>query len=168
MKTKNIILKIIVIVFAFMNFKNQSDFEKYKKLQIKDVPSIKPGDLPNEFCDNAFNIVDEFIRKTSGCDKEILIYFDYFSGEIIECVIGDFDNVSFEVNGDDRIRKNICSIHNHPKEVFSPPSGKNFGILMREYEDYELIASESELWILKAKGVNERLNIDLKKLEKVK
>ena len=26
--------------------------------------------------------------------------------------------------------KNVASIHNHPADVFSPPSGKNFGILM--------------------------------------
>ena len=39
----------------------------------------------------------------------------------------------------------------------SPPSGKNFGILFREFKDYELIASGKELWILEAYGVNEEL-----------
>lgn len=57
---------------------------------------------------------------------------------------------------------NIASIHNHPSSVYSPPSDKNFGILMRTFEDYELIASAKELWILKAKGVNPIICFDLK------
>ena len=33
---------------------------------------------------------------------------------------------------------------------------------MRNFEDYELIASAKELWILKAKGVNPIICFDLK------
>ena len=37
-----------------------------------------------------------------------------------------------------------------------------FGILQRDFEDYELIAAINELWILKAKGVDMGLCIELK------
>ena len=57
-----------------------------------------------------------------------------------------------DING-----KHVASIHNHPMEVLSPPSGKNFKILKREYEDYELIAGFEYFWILKAKGLHENL-----------
>ena len=54
-------------------------------LKIKDVPSIKRTDLPSEFSDEAFKIVDEFIRKTIDLNYEILIYFDYVEGKILKC-----------------------------------------------------------------------------------
>ncbi len=162
MKIKNIVLFVIVIVMLMLNVDFESDFEKYKKLKINNVPSIKREDLPLEFSKKAFEIVDEFIKKTADCNKEILIYFDYGTGDVIDCVIGDFDNVASDIDINLMAGKNIASIHNHSKDVFSPPSGKNFGILMRNFEDYELIASVDALWVLKAKGVNEKLNIDLK------
>ena len=56
----------------------------------------------------------------------------------------------------------MASIHNHPRGVYSPPSDKNFGIFLRPFEDYELVASVSKLWILKAKGVNPLIYVDLK------
>lgn len=51
----------------------------------------------------------------------------------------------------------VASIHNHPKDILSPPSGKNFGILKRGFEDYELIAGFESFWILKAKGMHKNL-----------
>jgi hypothetical protein len=44
----------------------------------------------------------------------------------------------------------IASIHNHPKQFYSPPSGKNFQMLGFDFEDFELILSEEELWILES------------------
>ena len=58
---------------------------------------------------------------------------------------GEFDNFK------------VASIHNHPKNVFYPPSGKNFKIMEREFEDYELIVGFEYFWILKAKGLHENL-----------
>jgi hypothetical protein len=48
---------------------------------------------------------------------------------------------------------NIASLHNHPKQFCSPPSGKNFEMLGLEFEEYELILSKNELWILESKGI---------------
>lgn len=42
----------------------------------------------------------------------------------------------------------IASAHNHPVQYGSPPSGKNFQMLCLEFEEYELIFSKNELWIL--------------------
>ena len=45
----------------------------------------------------------------------------------------------------------IASIHNHPHQYYSPPSGKNFEMLSNEFEEYELISAKNELWILESK-----------------
>lgn len=127
----------------------------------------RKSDLPEEFCENSFKLIDEFIKKTSKLDYEILLYFDYMTGEMIFCSIGASDNVKIVLDGENFIGKHIASIHNHPVTLYSPPSDKNFGILLRDFEDYELIVGSNELWILKAKGVNSKLNIELKVFTKI-
>lgn len=67
----------IIIIIAILSGINDSDFEKYQKLEVKNVASIKKSDLPSEFSDEAFWTVDEFIRKTRDIDYEILLFFDY-------------------------------------------------------------------------------------------
>lgn len=143
------------------------DFEKYKKLKIEDVPSISPNDLPKEFSAESFRTVDEFIKKTRNLDYECVIYFDYGTGEILKCAFGDESDVSIDFEDDEFKDKHVASIHNHPKDVFSPPSGKNFGILTRCFEDYELIAGFEHFWILKAKGVHEDLIFEVKFVSKL-
>ena len=150
MKTK-ILIYIIIIASMLLNVEKDSDCEKYEKLEIKNAPSIKREDLPEEFSEKAFETVDEFIRKTADLNYEIALHFDYMTGEIINCAIGKLDKVEIEVNEEQMKDKFVASIHNHPKGVFSPPSGKNFRIFEREYEDYELIAGLDSFWILKAK-----------------
>ncbi len=46
---------------------------------------------------------------------------------------------------------NIASIHNHPIQYGSPPSGKNFEMLGFDFEEFELISSKNELWILESR-----------------
>lgn len=102
-------------------------------------------------------IIIDFVKKTKNLDYEWILYFDYITGEILKCVKGKSDRIL--VNFDDKEFEDysVASIHNHPKDVLSPPSGKNFGILKRKFEDYELIAGFEYFWILKAKGVHEHL-----------
>ena len=109
-----------------------------------DVNSIDLNDLPKEFDDKVFDIVDEFIRKTSKIDFECLIYFDYMTGKILRCVIGTSNNVKMNFDECEFDGYHVASIHNHPANVFSPCSGKNFGILMRSFEDYELVVGLNE------------------------
>lgn len=160
MKIKNILMGIIVFLISKINL--DENFEKYDKLELCDVPSIVPSDLPKEFSFSAFKTVDEFIRKTKNLDYEYLIYFDYCTGEILKCVEGIGEKVIAEYDINEFNGKHVASLHNHPDDVFSPPSGKNFGILLRDFEDFELIAGSDSLWILKAKGVNIGLNVELK------
>jgi len=160
MKIKNIIVCILVLLTNLVNV--DVDLKHYEKLKINNVASIKPSDLPSEFGEGAFKTVDEFIKKTCFLDFEWVIYFDYITGEILKGVSGMKDNVSLDFDGDKFEGYHIASIHNHPADVYSPPSDKNFGILMRGFEDFELIASVNELWILKAKGVHPVLNMDFK------
>lgn len=151
-----------------MNIKNsETDFEKYKKLKVNDVPSIKKSDLPNDFSDKAFKIVDEFIKKTIELDYEILIFFDYMTGEILRCKIGDENNVEIEFENEEFSEKHVASIHNHTKEMYTPPSDKNFGIFSREWEEYELIAYVNGIWILKGKIKDEKLTFELKIISNV-
>ena len=139
---------------------NLTDFEKYNKLKIEDVSSISHDDLPQEFSYESFITIDEFIKKTKNLDYECALYFDYISGEILKCAIGDDEEVSLVFEEGEFDNNHVASIHNHPKNVYSPPSGKNFGILMRDFEEYELVSGLNELWIFKAKCVNERLMIE--------
>lgn len=53
--------------------------------------------------------------------------------------------------------KHVASLHNHPKNMLSPPSSKNFGIFNRDFEDYEVIAGYDNFWILKGKGTHATL-----------
>ena len=159
MKIKNFILNLIIFLVAFSDSK--SDVDKYKQFEIKNVPSIKRNDLPNEFTDDSFKTVDEFIRKTTNLNFECVIYFDYITGEVLKCAIGKLDEVILNFNMDEFKGKHIASIYNHPLSVFSTHSAKNFGIFMRNFEYFELIASSKELWIFKSKCVNEKLMLEL-------
>lgn len=136
------------------------DFEKYIELKIEDVPSISPDDLPPEFSSESFKTIDEFIKKTKNLSYECALYFDYVTGKILKCAIGDDEEVSLVFEEGEFDNNHVASIHNHPKTVYSPSSGKNFGILMRDFEEFELISGINELWILKAQCINERLMIE--------
>ena len=160
MKIKNILIKLIILITNLTSVK--TDWEKYDELKIENINTIEKKDLPEEFSENTFEIIDEFIKKTINLNIECLIYFDYKTGEILKCAIGEINGVKIDFKDNEFDNHHISSIHNHPSSVYSPPSDKNFSILIREFEDYELIASPNELWILKAKGTNPKLNIDFK------
>lgn len=155
--------KIILIIISLISLiSSENDFKRYEKLKIKDVPSIEKSNLPQEFSDESFEVVDEFIRKTIGLNYEILLYFDYVTGEILQCKIGDKTTVEIKFDDNEFDGKHIASIHNHTKEMYTPPSDKNFGIFLREWEKYELIAAHNCLWILKGKLKDKKLNFELK------
>ena len=132
---------LLIIIVFFDILINGNCLKEYEKLEIKDNPSIKLKDLPDEFSLNAFKIIDEFIQ-------------------ILKCSMGNINEVSIVFRDGEFENNHVASIHNHPKSVFSPPSGKNFGIFLRDFEDYELIVAIDELWILKAKCVSEKLMIE--------
>ena len=156
------ILIIYLIILACCMLNVGSDFEEYQKLEKKNVELIRKEDLPSEFSDDAYHTVVDFIQKTKNLNHEWAIFFDYWTGEILRCVKGGDNNVVLNFNEDEFKGHHIASIHNHPENVYSPPSDKNFGILMRDFEDYELVASVNELWILKAKGKNPIMYMMLK------
>ena len=117
------------------------------------IPYVKKSDLPYEFSDEALKTINDFISKTRGLNYELGMFFDYKTGEILKESEGGFDDVNLEFESDEFIGKHVASIHNHHKDLISPPSGKNFGILSRDFEDYELVAGYNEFWILEAKGI---------------
>lgn len=123
---------------------------------------IDKSDLPSEFGDRAVNTINDFINNTFDLDYEMGMFFDYKTGEIIKKARGSGDNVKIEYSIGDFEGKHIASIHNHHIGLLSSPSGKNFGILERDFEDYELIASSNELWIFKAIGTFKGLTLELR------
>ena len=159
MKLGKIILTILSLISPITG---ESDCQKYEKLEINDVPSIRKSDLPSEFGDVAFEVVDEFIRKTIPLNYEILLFFDYITGEILRCKIGTESSVELQFNDGEFDGKHVASIHNHTKDMYTPPSDKNFGIFLRNWEDYELIAGIDGLWILKGKVKDKKLCFELK------
>lgn len=117
--------------------------------------SINPEDLPEDFCPKACKLVDEFHRKTVNEDVEWMLYFDYTNGDVIYCWKGEKDTTGGEY---DRIylkNRNIASLHNHPKRLYSFPSLDNFDILENDFEDYEIICADSSFWEIEFKGILE-------------
>ena len=134
-----------------------TDYSKYRHLPINwSIPSITEEDLPVEFSHQAVKTVDMFRRKTIDLNHECMIYFDYVSGNIVACNFSDGGTPN-EVNGiiyPYLLKKmHIASIHNHPIQYCAPPSGKNLEMLGLEFEEFEIISSRNELWILESREI---------------
>lgn len=134
---------------------SDTDYSKYRNLPINwSISPITEVDLPSEFSPQAVKTVDMFRRKTVDLPYECMIYFDYISGEIVSCSFSD-KNSPDEVHGviySYLLKKmHIASIHNHPVPYGAPPSGKNFEMLGLDFEEFELISSKEELWILESR-----------------
>ena len=141
-----------------------SDFEEYRKLEKTNVRLIRKEDLPSEFSGNAYRTIVDFIQKTKDLDYEWAIFFDYLAGEIFKCAKGISDEVKIYFEDNEFEGRHVALIHNHPINAFSPPSGKNFNIFQRDFEDYELIVGRGGLWILEAKGIHKELIRDVRKV----
>lgn len=131
------------------------EYERYRHLPIDwSLSPITKEDLPEEFSEKAVKTVDLFRRKTHGLDVECMIYFDIETGNIVSCNFADDDSPD-RVNG--IIYPNflkgmhIASAHNHPRKYGSPPSGKNFEMLQYDFEEFEIVLSQRELWVLESK-----------------
>ena len=132
---------------------SDEQYRFYRELKVDwTIPPIKREDLPNEFSKKACKLVDLFRRKTINLNFECMLYFDYKTGEIIYCFIGEEDCVENTIDEFYFKNKHIASIHNHTNNNLYPPSPENFEILKIRNEEYELISTQHNLWILEAKG----------------
>ena len=130
------------------------EFARYRHLPINwSISPITKEDLPDDFSQKAVNTVDMFRRKTYDLDYECLIYFDIHTGNIVSCNFSNKepDEVNAVIFPHCLKGMHIASIHNHPHQYYSPPSGKNFEMLSNEFEEYEIISAKNELWILESK-----------------
>jgi hypothetical protein len=131
-----------------------TDYGRYSHLPVNwSISPITKDDLPEEFSSNAVKTVDMFRRKTVGLPYECMIYFDYVDGDIVSCNFSkkSFNKVQSIIYPYLLKDRSIASIHNHPISYGSPPSGRNFEMLGLEFEDFELISSKQELWILESR-----------------
>ena len=158
---RKIILNILYSMSVTIN-NDENDCKKYERLEVNKNVSIKRSELPPEFSEDASKVVNDFIGKTIDLNYEIALYFDYITGEILKCKIGSETKVELKFEENEFNGKHVASIHNHTKDMYTPPSDKNFAIFSRKWEDYELIAWINGLWILKAKLKDEKLTFELK------
>ncbi|MEE3490108.1 MAG: hypothetical protein VZR10_04525 [Methanobrevibacter sp.] len=136
---------------------SDSEYARYRYLPINwSLPPLTKEELPKEFSPHAVKTVDMFRRKTIDLSFECMLYFDYKSGNIVSCNFSD-ENSPDEVNGvifKHLLKKmHIASIHNHPNQYLSPPSGKNFEMLGLDFEEFEIISAQKELWILESRNL---------------
>ena len=103
-----------------------SDFMKYRHIPVNwEIKSVSEDCLPEEFSPMAVKLVDMFRRKTIDLPYEIMLIFDYKTGDLIYCFVNDDgsgDEVFGVVDEDILFGRNICIIHNHPIEYGSSPS----------------------------------------------
>lgn len=103
----------------------------------------------------AVKTVDLFRRKTIDLPYECMIYFDYIAGNIVSCNFSQepsFNKVQSVIYPYILKNMDIASIHNHPIQYAPYPSGKNFEMLGLKFEEFELIFSKRELWILESRN----------------
>ncbi|WP_298522358.1 hypothetical protein [uncultured Methanobrevibacter sp.] len=132
------------------------EYERYRHLPVNwDLSPVTNEHLPDEFSQKAVNTIDMFRRKTYDLKCECLIYFDIQTGNIVSCNFSDDEpnEVNAVIYSKCLKGMHIASIHNHPHQYYSPPSGKNFEMLGKEFEEYELISTKNELWILESKEI---------------
>ena len=177
MKLKNKILTIINILITNMiingretmaipknSIYNRNYYNEFLRLEIDwNTKTIDKNDLPKDLSKEACDFINLFRRKTHNETREWNIYLDYETGEIIHCFIGEGNSVKGIINTNILNERKILTIHNHPKDTYSPPSATNFEILEHEFEDYEIICSYGEYWILESKE-----KIDLIVIKKIK
>lgn len=131
------------------------EFMKYRHLPVNwQINAVTEDDLPKEFSPKAVKLVDLFRRKTIDLSYEVMLIFDYKTGELIYCFVnylGDGDKVFGDVNERILIGRSIGIIHNHPIQYGSPPSNENFQILNLIFQDYEILSSWDGIWIIESK-----------------
>ena len=109
--------------------------------------------MPKEFSRKTIREIIKFRRKTANLNDEWLLYIDYENGEILDCIKGVVGELSGVINLNNYKDRKVVSIHNHPEDFLSPPSYDNFELLRFDFEDYEVICSKDEFWIIEAKGI---------------
>lgn len=131
------------------------EFMKYRHLPVNwQIMPVTGNDLPSEFSSKAVKLIDLFRRKTIDLTYEVMLIFDYKTGELIYCFVNDFgesNEIYGNVDEEAFVGKHVATIHNHPKLYESALSSENFQILELEFEEYELVSSRNALWILKSK-----------------
>ena len=147
-----------------MNLKLKDiDFMKYRHLPVNwEIKPVTKEELPFEFSTRTVMLIDLFRRKTIDLDYEVMILFDYNTGELLYCFVNDSgqsNEVYGSVNPEIFVGKHVASIHNHPKGYSSALSSENFQILELEFEDYELVSSWDSLWVLKSKKILDGKNV---------
>lgn len=129
------------------------DWIKYKSLKKdKNLKPVNPADLPSDFCKKAYDLVDEFRRKTVNLKEEWMLYFDYLTGDVIYCWQGEVGKISGNFNREHFEGRHIASLHSHPIGYYSFPSPDNFDILKNDFEDYEIISSINAVLTVEFKG----------------
>ena len=156
------------------NFNKQFTIDENPDINIHEFDEIKVkrklrDTLPKEFSDESIDYILDVLKKRGNASIEYGQSFNYKTGKPLnrECK-GIKDEVDIDMENVDLDQGEIATQHNHPSTGLRAPSGHDFFVAMgNTWEDYKVIISKNEIWVIEAKGrfdtkirntVYERLN----------
>lgn len=157
-----------------LNFNKQFTIDENPDINIHEFDEIKVkrklrDTLPKEFSDESIDYILDVLKKRGNASIEYGQSFNYKTGKPLnrECK-GIKDEVDVDMENVDLDQGEIATQHNHPSTGLRAPSGHDFFVAMgNTWEDYKVIISKNEIWVIEAKGrfdtkirntVYERLN----------
>lgn len=122
-----------------------------KQIENKTLHHIE---FPDEFDKNTQNEIINFIKTYKNEKIEHGFIFDYKQSKIINGIKhGDERKVNLDYSKVSNKHKHTFTIHHHPEHGISGPSSRDIrNLLIKPREDYAIISSKNELWIIKYKG----------------
>lgn len=127
---------------------NIYEFDKKKvKKKLRDT-------LPQEFSDASIEYVVDVLKKRGNASIEYGQSFNYKTGKPLnrECK-GSKDEVDIDMTNVNLYQGEIATQHNHPSTGLRAPSAHDFFVAMSNvWEDYKIIISKKEIWVIEAKG----------------
>lgn len=119
--------------------------------------------LPEDISDNSLKYIISVLKKRGNSKVEYGQIFNYVSGEPLgKESKGIQDEVEISPIGVDLTEKYLASQHNHTGKGLDAPSGYDFFMAMtNRWENYKVILSKKEIWVIKAEG---NFNVEMRKI----
>lgn len=141
------------------NFNKQFTIDENPDINIYEFDEIKVkrklrDTLPKEFSDESIDYIVDVLKKRGNASIEYGQSFNYKTGKPLnhECK-GIKDEVDIDMKNVNLDQGEIATQHNHPSTGLRAPSGYDFFVAMSNiWEDYKIIISKNEIWVIEAKG----------------
>ena len=141
------------------NFNKQFTIDENPDINIYEFDEIKvkrklKDTLPKEFSNESIEYIVDVLKKRGNASIEYGQSFNYKTGKPLnhECK-GLKDEVDIDMKNVNLDQGKIATQHNHPSTGLRAPSGHDFFVAMSNiWEDYKIIISKKEIWVIEAKG----------------